>query len=335
MATQLGLDQLEPLFNETRAPYDGSANALNVLSMMLDELREAGRVMYTQATYEAVARVDTQLGALEKFLAENNLAGLVLDGEDAQQLTNTIFEQRARMSEASAMRDPPLTAHGVDQVGYLAEHLAGLPEDERPQLIVSSPYQRCVNSAAPLAEALGVRLCVEPGMAEWYPPVAGGAGRHPTPPSGSDLGDERVDTSWTPLLYPSPSGETLDALRARMQEVLRRIEARCSELGVERVALVAHAATNIALGQVLVQRGIEGAGQHTIHAATASTSEFKRAGEHWKMLRNGDTSYLPDGSEREWDFSFLPENVTEPGMPADWEDPHKPKDAKLVFIAKL
>lgn len=232
-------------------------------------------------------------------------------------------------------RDPPLTAHGIDQIKSLAAHLAALPEQDRPELIISSPYQRCVNSAAPLADALKVRLCVEPGIAEWYPPVSEGKGRHPAPPSGADLADERVDKTWTPVLYPPPQGETIVALRARMQETVRRIEQRCDVLGVRRVALVAHAATNIALGQVLTQNGVQGASEHYIYAATASMSEFVHKTDGWVCVRNGDTSYLPNGSEREWDFSFLPENVTEPGMRMGWHDPHAPQDESLIFVSKL
>ena len=75
MAGQLGLDQLEPLFDEAR-PFDGES--------------------------EALARVDAKLTALQAFLAEHNLAGLVLSG-DAQQLPRTMFEQRTRIADASAM----------------------------------------------------------------------------------------------------------------------------------------------------------------------------------------------------------------------------------------
>lgn len=113
MAGQLGLDQLEPLFDEAR-PFDGESDALDVLSVMLDELRHDMAAMYTHVTYaasqaqhgcatfEALARVDAKLTALQAFLAEHNLAGLVLSG-DAQQLPRTMFEQRTRIADASAM----------------------------------------------------------------------------------------------------------------------------------------------------------------------------------------------------------------------------------------
>lgn len=123
--SQLGLEQLEPLFMDGRVPYDGTANALNVVGMMIDEVREAGKAMYTQmcagadrtqsayqaqngrAAYDTVARLDERLTALQTYLAENNLAGLVLDGEDTAALSRSVFEQRARISEASAM------VHGI------------------------------------------------------------------------------------------------------------------------------------------------------------------------------------------------------------------------------
>ena len=43
-------------------------------------------------------------------------------------------------AESAIPRDPPLTARGEEQIHDLAAFFEGLPPDEKPQLILSSPY---------------------------------------------------------------------------------------------------------------------------------------------------------------------------------------------------
>lgn len=67
------------------------------------------------------------------------------------------------LSPTGRPRDPVLTAHGVDQVKHMAKFFRGLPEHKRPQMIISSPYYRCVQTAGPTAEALDLSIHIEPG----------------------------------------------------------------------------------------------------------------------------------------------------------------------------
>ncbi|KAG8961293.1 hypothetical protein FRC03_005551 [Tulasnella sp. 419] len=60
-------------------------------------------------------------------------------------------------------RDPPLASYGVDQAKELANYFLSLPEDQRPTAIYSSPYYRCLQTAAPTAAALKLPLYVEHG----------------------------------------------------------------------------------------------------------------------------------------------------------------------------
>lgn len=237
-------------------------------------------------------------------------------------------------------RDPPLTARGEEQLGHLASFVAAMPANEQPQLLVCSPYTRCLRTAMPLAEALpDVPLVVEPGLAEWFAPVwPASTGRHPSPRAAEHVRRlfPRVNQQWTPLLYPDPMGESLSDIHARMKEVLRRIEARCQAWHVERVLFVTHAAPAIALGRMLQTTGsYEDVAHVEIRAATASVSKYERDGDVWRCLYHGRTSFLPHGEERLWDFSFVPSNNTEPGMGADWHDPYMPTDPSLYFRAKL
>ncbi|KAL9936861.1 hypothetical protein V8E36_004096 [Tilletia maclaganii] len=263
-------------------------------------------------------------------------------------------------------RDPVLTAHGLDQCKDLATFFAStLPQDQRPQLILASPYYRTVQTALPTAQALGQPIHLEPGLSEWFPPVEPNPndipntrGVHPYPPTRALLEpqfpkDTLAPTSaWPPVLYPSVNGEDVNELHDRARLLLRRIERQCEILfpDVKRVLLVSHAATIIAIGRVLVHRGpgppweagtTEAAG-YDVGAGTASVSQYdryprkrrRRIGEldaesAFEHTLNGSCAHLSAGVEREWNFGHLPHNVTERGMGDDWDDDQAPSAAEL------
>jgi hypothetical protein len=55
-------------------------------------------------------------------------------------------------------RDPPLSALGHQQARETAAFFAALPQPQRPTRILCSPYLRVLQTAAPTADALGLRL---------------------------------------------------------------------------------------------------------------------------------------------------------------------------------
>lgn len=228
-------------------------------------------------------------------------------------------------------RDPVLTAHGQNQAQALAEYMAALPEGERPELIVSSPYYRCLQTAAPTAKRLGIPMVCEPGVAEWFPPAPKHTGLHPAPASAAtmqhhvpSLGAPAI--AWSPLLYPDSAGESQQALHARAHAILRLIQHRCTHLGYRRILICSHAATLIALGRALTQNPTKhiGAGTATLslYKRTASVHDLDSA--PWTQVLNAHADFLPNGTERDWSFSHVPDNVTEPGMGIDWIDEERP-----------
>ncbi|SNX83780.1 related to TFIIIC subunit, 55 kDa (transcription initiation factor) [Melanopsichium pennsylvanicum] len=225
-------------------------------------------------------------------------------------------------------RDPILTAHGQSQARHLASYLSSLPSSEQPQLIVSSPYYRCLQTSLPTAAALKLELVAEPGLAEWFPTAVPNTGIHPSPARMEYMSNylPELSLSWKPLLVPNNNGETISELHARAKQVLEFIEQRCEQLGVTRVLLCSHAATIIAMGRVL--QGDAETRQKFVGAGTASLSKYTRLDKHgkkgWKQELNGDASFLPGGVEREWTFDMVPDNVTEHGMGLGWADPHAP-----------
>jgi transcription factor C subunit 7 len=107
------------------------------------------------------------------------------------------------------------------------------------------------------------------------------------------------------------------------------IEARCEQLGIQRILLCSHAATIIAIGRTLLHDDHNAQRSPRIGAGTASLSKYLRQpNAPWLQQLNGDASFLPSGVEREWQFDMVPDNATEPGMGPDWSDPEHPTKAK-------
>ncbi|CAE8631297.1 unnamed protein product, partial [Polarella glacialis] len=87
--------------------------------------------------------------------------------------------------------DPPLSDEGLEEAGQVAERvsnfLGALPDSAKIHVVVSSPYLRCIQTAAAVCRRLGsssVRLIVDLGLGEVYGPEIFG-----------DLEPERSTTS--------------------------------------------------------------------------------------------------------------------------------------------
>lgn len=78
-----------------------------------------------------------------------------------------------RIEQADGAADPPLAELGQQQAVALAEHLVG----EGVQVLVTSPLRRAMETAAPVADRLGLTADVVDGLAEydrgssWYIPI--------------------------------------------------------------------------------------------------------------------------------------------------------------------
>lgn len=224
-------------------------------------------------------------------------------------------------------RDPVLTAHGLDQARDLARYLASLPEEQQPQLIVSSPYYRCLQTSRPTAELLKLELVAEPGLSEWFPTATPNTGIHPSPARASFMKEHipQLSLSWSPLLYPNTQGESVSELHARARKALELIESRCTQLGVKRVLICSHAATIIAMGRVLLDDDHDGKRKLEVGAGTATLSKYvQKSKGTWDQELNGDASFLANGVEREWHFGLLPDDAQEHGMGINWTDSERP-----------
>jgi transcription factor C subunit 7 len=145
------------------------------------------------------------------------------------------------------------------------------------------------------------------GISEWYSPAQPGTGIHPRPSSAASLQAlfPEIDTSWSPLWYPSRKGETVDEVHDRtagfLEAFVPEVEHRMPTTH-SRILLVGHAATVIALTRELL-----GDRDLPLRVGCCTLTELKRkigaevlSGWTVKALASGD--HLRDGVQRDWGF---------------------------------
>ncbi|CAE7221129.1 unnamed protein product [Rhizoctonia solani] len=233
-------------------------------------------------------------------------------------------------SPTGTEKDPPLAAYGVTQAVDLAKFIKSLPEGQRPTLLFSSPYYRCLQTSSPSSEILGIPIYVEHGLSEWYSPVVPGTGLHPRPHSAQTLKQyfPSIDPSWESIYYPDRRGETIKGVHDRCGDFLDALVARIENhpiLGKHKnILLVSHAATCAALVRHLVNdRALP------IRVGTCTLSILERGDSDDQWVPRGELAgadFLPGGVERDWGFEdavYKDDQVIEdPGVCHDeGEDP--------------
>lgn len=212
-------------------------------------------------------------------------------------------------SVTGTWRDPVLTALGQQQARELAAYFAdnSIPID----LIFSSPYYRCLQTATYTADRLDKPILVEFGISEFFQTAIPGSGLHPRPPLATLLKPHfpRIDSdAHTPLLFAPQTGESHQGIHDRAAAFLRLLIAHVDEVypDVKSVLLVSHAATVIALGRALMKDR-----ERDVRAGTCSLSCYtRRSGQEraedgigeWECRLNGDCSFLTGGEQRNWSF---------------------------------
>lgn len=222
--------------------------------------------------------------------------------------------------------DPALAPHGVDQAEQLAEYLSSLPEEVQPQFIISSPFYRCIESAQPYSKKLGIKVHLDRGIGEWFKKDRGIV---PVPADHKRLSEFFPDVLGNPSDWDSDSGVIPSELGESETDVLERshkfwqafipaFEKKHPE--VERILLVNHAATKIALGMALMGHqslydDINFKGTKTrLRAGACSIDKFERENNHWVITENGKTDFLKDGEEMNWNFDVKVEAGSDEDM---------------------
>ena len=208
--------------------------------------------------------------------------------------------------------DHPLADHGIDQAKQLASYLESFPESERPQFILTSPFFRCVQTSEPIAEALSVPMVLERAVGEWYQK---GRGVIPEPGNYELLGKFFSHLSEESLwkrdglgIIPNSIGETAEEIVARCQKFWKSFVPIFEKKfpHVERILIVGHAASKIALGMTLM-------GYSSVHSPIDDKNTLLKAGAcsldkydleagKWIIKMNGNCDFLSDGEEMDWNF---------------------------------
>eukprot|EP00727_Mastigamoeba_balamuthi_P013942 m51a1_g9170 hypothetical protein (801) ;mRNA; f:27134-31248 len=201
--------------------------------------------------------------------------------------------------------DTPLSARGLCMADELAQHVAALPQALRPAHIVCSPLVRVIQTAAPTARLLGLRIKIEAGLTEWPP--------RPALPRESlaALFPGLIDEEYAERVAPS-GPEDPEQMHDRADVVVRALLAQREFTCDGPVALFTHAAGVIAFTRAMVRdRTI------AVRCGIASTTVLVKddksgADEPWKLVSNGDASYLSGGEERVWSFDEVPTPIPSP-----------------------
>mmetsp|Transcript_67195 Transcript_67195/g.123750 ORF Transcript_67195/g.123750 Transcript_67195/m.123750 type:complete len:440 (-) Transcript_67195:133-1452(-) len=94
--------------------------------------------------------------------------------------------------------DCPLTANGRKMAREVAEELQN--SGTNFALVVSSPYVRCVQTAAEMCQVLGLPMCIDAELSEIYGPRTHGKWKRPPPKRSMQEISKLVTLAGTPLL---------------------------------------------------------------------------------------------------------------------------------------
>lgn len=221
--------------------------------------------------------------------------------------------------------DPPLAPHGIKQAEELSEFFVNMPADkDKPQMIFSSPFYRCVETIYPTSKKLDLVIHPERGLGEWFKPhrsIVPVPADHRVLNSFFNTVPSDMDWLWDTIV-PSLEGETEDEIFKRCQDFwlkfIPKFESKHPD--IECIVLVTHAATKIALGMSLMgyknvreflTKKDGGDGKTTrIGGSTCSvdgyTCDNKNTGNslnNWNMFMNAETGFLTHGAEMDWHFA--------------------------------
>jgi broad specificity phosphatase PhoE len=176
--------------------------------------------------------------------------------------------------------DPPLNATGRAQ----AEHLAEALRDSALDRVVCSALQRAVETARPLAAAVGAPLVVEPELKEiemgtlwrWGPEQQREWGR-----VVAQWGAGRTDVRL-------PEGESLDEVAVRVRPVVAR---HVADGGGGDIAIVAHGVVNNVILTTLCPELLSSLGKD-LGISHTGIWELEGSGSTFHTLRRNDTRHL-------------------------------------------
>ena len=187
--------------------------------------------------------------------------------------------------------DPPLAPEGVEQAARLADRLA----HERIDAIYVTSLQRTAQTAAPLAQRIGLEPVVEPDLREVFLGEWEGVAFRKYVAEGHPTAVQMfLEKRWDVI----PGAESNDELAGRVRSGLERIIAKHPG---QRVVVVVHGGV---IGQIMAFA--TGAPAFSfIGADNASITQIVAMPQPWVIRRFNDTAHLDETA-----FSIQPAPLT-------------------------
>lgn len=187
------------------------------------------------------------------------------------------FVDPAWPETAERPHDPGLSPDGIEQAQKLGRRLAG----EGIDYIFASPFLRTVQTAYHVAEALDMRIYLEPGIEEWLNPEWFQA--MPETLSLEELARQypRIDLKYTPQLTPEYP-ETQEQATRRAAHTARKLADTYSG----DLLIVGHGASVSGIANALAVEPGE------FECALCSLFKLIRHDDRWNMELSGNVEHL-------------------------------------------
>lgn len=226
---------------------------------------------------------------------------LVRHAESRGNVANQAAHDRAANQLDLEVRDAdmPLSPLGVRQARALGEHLHGLPAEQRPSRVFSSPYVRALDTAEAAAAGTDVPVEVDERLRErelgLLDGVTASGIRHLHP-------DEAARREWLGrFYYRPPSGESWCDVLQRVRQFL--IQLSMAQLEGERVWVFSHQTVILSFRvafEGLSEKEVLDIDASTQLANCSMTRYTCGPSGGWSLEAFGDTSGVHAGLQRSW-----------------------------------
>lgn len=239
-------------------------------------------------TLITVANEGSSAGPAEIVLVRHgeslgNVADRAAIAAKAHRLNSPDSDERVALSET-----------GQQQADALGEHVASMPEDERPTVVVSSPYRRAHNTAERALAALDVDILVDERLRERELGIFDGVTWYGIQAEHPEESDRRARVG--KFYYRPPGGESWADVVLRVRSLLVELQARFDG---ERVWLFSHEAVILAFRYVL--EGLDAARvvalQKEEPLANASMTRYVNRGGRFTLEAHDDTTAVEGEAE--------------------------------------
>jgi broad specificity phosphatase PhoE len=219
----------------------------------------------------------------------------VRHAESRGNVANSAAEQSGAPRLELSHRDPdmPLSERGCEQAAALGAAWRELPSEQRPSVLLSSPYERALQTAEVASESAGwdIEIRRDERLRERDLGVLDGFTK-----TGilEEFPQEAERRKWLgKFYYRAPGGESWADVAGRVRSLMADVE---REHSGQRVALVTHQAVILLARYVLeamTEQQVLDIDRHD-QLANTSVTKYRRAQRGWDLVEFNDTSHLDD-----------------------------------------